>query len=132
MQWVGEAERTEKGIPSTPLPLRPFGARAIDPEQLKQRQIQNLIYDYAGEEMRNKVRYDFERAYLKYRKNKTPENRAKLDQAAQRLSKEQIQNIINEIENPPTSADRLKNAAKRVPKALRPELNRELQKLQSK
>lgn len=129
MQWMDEREY---GTTNKPLPLRPFGGRVVDPEQLKQRALENKIYEYTSEEVRNTARYDFTEAYKRYKANPTPENIEKLKITAARLSETQIKNIINDLENPKTKEQRLEDAFTRVPKALRPELEKELLKIQNR
>jgi hypothetical protein len=129
MQWMDEREY---GTTNKPLPLRPFGGRVVDPEQLKQRALENKIYEYTSEEVRNTARYDFTEAYKRYKANPTPENIEKLRTTAARLSETQIENIINDLENPKTKEQRLEDAFTRVPKALRPELEKELLKIQNR
>lgn len=132
MQWVGEAEQAEKGNLTTPLYARPFGAKALDPAKQKQRDLESKIYEYTSEEVRNKARYDFTEAYKRYKANPTPANLQGLKTTAARLSETQIKNIIDDLENPNTKEQRLDEAFKRVPKALRPELERELLKIQNR
>lgn len=133
MQWVDEANKAEQGKPTTPLLARPFGARAIDPEEQKQKKIESLIYDYGSEEIKNQVRYDFAEAYKRWKDDpKNPATIQAVEKASQRLSPEQVWNIINQIDNPPTKEQRLEEAYKRVPKALRPELTNEIKKVQNR